>query len=99
MQPDSNSVAPSSMGRIETAHGRLALAGALVVVAATWLVALPRLAMTKPVAEHIAAQQRSGIDPSAMFYTELEIAPAIAHRAERRRAAADLSLTPAPAGR
>lgn len=77
-----------------TPGSRLKLAGALAALATTWLVALPWLATTGPVAEHIAEQERSGIDPSAMFYTELEIAPAIAHRAERRRAAADLTFTP-----
>jgi len=80
--------------RTATPRGRLALAGALLALAATWLVALPWLATTRPIAEHIAEQERSGIDPSAMFYTELEIAPAIAHRAERRHAAQHLDLTP-----
>lgn len=75
-------------------RGRLALAAALVALAATWLVLLPWLASTKPVADHIAEQQRQGIDPSAMFITELEIAPAIAHQAERRLAATDLKFTP-----
>lgn len=75
-------------------HGRLALAGALAALAATWLVLLPWLARTKPIAEHIAAQQRQGIDPSAMFYTELDIAPAIAHEAERRLATRHLDFTP-----
>jgi hypothetical protein len=74
-------------------RGRLALASALTVLATTWLVLLPWLATTKPVADHIAAQQRQGIDPSAMFYTELDIAPAIAHRAERRFATTDLTFT------
>ena len=75
-------------------RGWLALAGALAALAATWLIALPWLATTKPVAEHIAAQQRQGIDPSAMFYTELDIAPAIAHQAERRRETQHLDFTP-----
>lgn len=77
-------------------RGWLALAVSLATLAATWLIALPWLATTNPVAEHIATQQRQGIDPSAMFYTELDVAPAIAHQAERRRAAHDLTFTPRP---
>ena len=89
-----NPTAANAAAQNTTRRGRLKLAGALAALAATWLVALPWLATTKPIAEHIAEQKLSGIDPSAMFYTELEIAPAIAHRAERRRAAADLTFTP-----
>lgn len=89
IQADSTTTSQNAVLR-----GRLALACALAALAATWLIALPWLATTKPVAEHIAEQQRQGIDPSAMFYTELDIAPAIAHKAERRLAATDLGLTP-----
>jgi hypothetical protein len=35
------------------------------------------------IAEHIKQQQNLNIDPSAMYYSELEILPAIAHRVER----------------
>lgn len=88
---------PAVNSRNHVRRGRLALAAALVALAATWLVLLPWLATTKPVAEHIAEQQRQGINPSAMFITELEIAPAIAHQAERRLATGGLTLAaPSP---
>jgi hypothetical protein len=54
-------------------------------VAAIWLCLLPQLSRKPRVAQHLAKQREAGIDPSAMFYTELEIMPAIAHRMERRR--------------
>ncbi|WP_254508772.1 hypothetical protein [Anatilimnocola floriformis] len=57
----------------------LAIAGLAVV----WLVILPLIGRQPVVSEHIQQQERLGIDPSAMFYTELEILPAIAHRVER----------------
>ena len=59
------------------------LLGALAIVAAVWLVALPWLARQSHVSAHIELQERQGIDPSAMFYSELEIVPPIAHRVER----------------
>jgi hypothetical protein len=55
----------------------------LLIVAAVWLIALPQLARTTAIERHIAEQERQGIDPSALFYSELEILPQIAHRYER----------------
>lgn len=58
-------------------------ATALAAVGLVWLVVLPLVARQSSVARHIEAQQQRGIDPSAMFYSELEILPPIAHRMER----------------
>ncbi len=63
--------------------GWLKLVAACAVLGAIWLVALPWLARQPQVSEHIELQERQGIDPSAMFYSELEIVPPIAHRVER----------------
>jgi hypothetical protein len=48
-----------------------------------WLIVLPMVESQPSVSEHIANQKRLGVDPSAMFYTELKIAPEIANHVER----------------
>lgn len=59
------------------------LAVALLSLATIWLVILPWISRQPVVARHVAEQERQGIDPSAMFYSELEILPPIAHHVER----------------
>jgi len=61
----------------------LLFVAAVSSVALLWLVVLPWLGRQDQVADHIQALQEQRIDPSAMYYTELEILPAIAHRVER----------------
>lgn len=61
----------------------LKLALSVLAVGAIWLIALPWLASLPVVEQHIAEQERQGIDPAAVFYSELEILPPIAHRYER----------------
>ena len=56
---------------------------AIAAMGLVWLVVLPRIGEQPRVAEHIVTQQRLGIDPSALFYSELEIAAGIAHHVER----------------
>jgi hypothetical protein len=56
---------------------------ATLVMGFVWLVVLPYIGEQPVVSDHIKHQQELGIDPSAMFYSELEIAPSIAHRIER----------------
>lgn len=63
--------------------GLVRLLVAVSTLAVVWLVLLPLLARQSYVAEHIQQQEELGIDPSAMYYSELEIMPAIAHRVER----------------
>jgi hypothetical protein len=61
----------------------LRFAMSLLVVSGIWLVGLPWLGGFAVVADHIENQERQGIDPSAMFYSELEILPPVVHRIER----------------
>jgi len=61
----------------------LRLVGWLGVITLTWCVALPWIGRHPAIARHIEHQEKQGIDPSAMFYSELEIVPSIAHRIER----------------
>ncbi len=49
---------------------RLALGSAAILV--LWLAALPWLANRTAIRRHIEFLERRGIDPSAMFYTEVE---------------------------
>jgi hypothetical protein len=59
------------------------LAAATIAIGTIWLVLLPFIGGQQPVADHIANQQRLGIDPSAMFYTELDVAPVLTNHVER----------------
>jgi hypothetical protein len=45
------------------------------VVAFVWCGLLPRLLDWPPIARHIALMEARGVDPSAMYYTELERLP------------------------
>lgn len=56
---------------------------ALTMIGLTWCVILPAIASQPMVGEHIAHQKRLGIDPSALFYTELEVTPGIVNHMER----------------
>lgn len=78
MQTQSTTTAPA-----RTPSAWLKLALSLLVIGVVWCLALPWLASTPAVKRHIAEQERQGIDPAAVFYSELEILPPIAHRYER----------------
>lgn len=52
---------------------RLAAGGA--IVAAVWCGLLPRLLTFAPVARHVRLMEERGVDPAAMYYTELERLP------------------------
>ncbi|MFM7136691.1 MAG: hypothetical protein ACKO1M_06430 [Planctomycetota bacterium] len=52
---------------------RLATGG--VVVALVWCGLFPRLLEWPPVARHVALMEERRVDPSAMYYTELERLP------------------------
>lgn len=49
-------------------------AGATITVA-VWCGLLPRILEMVPVQEHVALMEARGVDPSAMYYTELERLP------------------------
>lgn len=50
------------------------VAGALIV-AVVWGLVLPGVLDLGPVQEHVALMEERGVDPSAMYYTELERLP------------------------
>jgi hypothetical protein len=64
-------------------HARTCLLATLAALAFVWLVLLPWLSRQPAVREHIHTQERQGINPSALYYTDLEILPPIVHRIER----------------
>lgn len=84
MVPESSSQRPESVRTTAPSVGHWSrFAISLFVVSAIWLVGLPWLGSFSVIAEHIENQERQGIDPSAMFYSELEILPPVVHRIER----------------
>ena len=67
--------------------GVLALAAAATMIGVIWLVLLPRIGAIPAVRGRIEANEALGINPGAMYYTELEAMPAIRERVDRRREA------------
>jgi|GEM_PF-1746614 len=63
--------------------GWISFTAGAVCVGTIWLIVLPLIGDVPAVADHIALQKQGNIDPSAMFYTDLAIAPVVAARAER----------------
>lgn len=63
--------------------GRFAVG--LGVIALVWLVALPRLGERPGVRAKIEREEAQGINPEAMFYTELESMPAIVEQVNTLR--------------
>ncbi len=63
-------------------YARLVLAGSLIGV--IWLQVLPWIAVQPPMAAHLEQLDEQGIDPSAMFYTELDAMEPILWRLEQR---------------
>ena len=61
---------------------RLALATSLIAV--IWLQVLPWIAVQPKMAAHLEHLDEHGVDPSAMFYTELDAMEPILHRLEQR---------------
>jgi len=56
--------------------GKLFWFSAGVMATATiWCGILPRLLEIEPIQAHVALMEERGVDPSAMFYTELERLP------------------------
>jgi len=53
----------------------LRLAAGTTLVAGVWCGLLPRLLEWPPVARHVALMEERRVDPSAMYYTELERLP------------------------
>ena len=59
--------------------GTVAIAGAAI-----WCGLLPRLLRTAAVAKHVARMEERGINPAAMYYTELDRLPVRPGWVERR---------------
>ena len=55
--------------------GVLRLILGLGVIAVVWLVLLPALGRTPELSQRIEREEAQGIDPSAMFWSELELQP------------------------
>jgi hypothetical protein len=51
------------------------LACGMAVVAVVWLGLLPRLIRLQPMAGHVERMEARGVNPAAMYYTELERLP------------------------
>lgn len=51
------------------------LLGGVALVAAVWCLLLPRLLDLGPIRRHVQLMEARGVDPSAMYYTELERLP------------------------
>lgn len=64
-----------------TGWGQLGLL--VLVIGLLWMKVLPLIGRQDSVAEHIERQEQLGIDPSAMFYSELEIAERVARKSKR----------------
>ena len=64
------------------ANGWLRLAAACGALAVIWLVILPWLTRMPALARRIEWHESRGIDPSAMFYTELPMIHRILHDEE-----------------
>ncbi|MFI4876023.1 MAG: hypothetical protein ACIALR_11815 [Blastopirellula sp. JB062] len=58
----------------------LTLTLVVTVLAVIWLVLLPAYARQPEMSEHLQWLDRQGIDPSAMYYTELEVMERILQR-------------------
>lgn len=80
---DENFFAERELRRSRAAGmGRLALWTAAVAVG--WLIVLPWLALQTPVASRLEWLDERRIDPSAMYYTELEVLKPVLQRLNRR---------------
>jgi len=62
--------------------GALKLATALVFASCFWCIVLPWYASQPTMKEHLQFLDDRGIDPSAMFYTELDAMDAILEKIE-----------------
>ena len=64
--------------------GVLRLGLSMLLIAVFWLQVLPWIAAQPKMAAHLRRLENQGIDPCAMFYTELDAMTPILHRLEHR---------------
>lgn len=62
---------------------RLQLCASIVAVCAVWLVVLPWVAKLQPIEDRLQFLDERDIDPSAMFYTELDAMDRILRKLEQ----------------
>ena len=65
--------------------GRARLGLSVGVIAIVWCIILPWIARRPAMEERLQWLDDRGIDPSAMYYTELEMMEPILHQLERQR--------------
>lgn len=63
------------IGPVPSLRAVVRLAAGAGFVAVVWCGLLPRLLEWPPVARHVALMDQRRVDPSAMYYTELERPP------------------------
>ena len=68
---------------IAQVRGVIQLAIAIVVISVVWLVLLPQLSSRPETAAYLRQLDQQGIDPSAMYYTELEMMDELLSRIEK----------------
>lgn len=66
--------------------GVLKLTAAVAAAGVIWLAVLPRVGSWGPVREFVRGNEAAGINPSAVYYTEVEAMGAIAERVGRAAA-------------
>ncbi len=64
--------------------GTIRLCAWLIALGTLWLVALPALSRREPIASELEWLDQQGVDPSAMYYTELEVMKPILQRLNQR---------------
>lgn len=62
--------------------GPAALVLAVAVLATTWLVVLPWIGSFGPVQTYVHRNEAAGVNPGAMYYTEIDAIGAIGERME-----------------
>jgi hypothetical protein len=63
-----------------------------ISIAAVWLIVLPWLAIQPSIDSQVQWLEEQGVDPSAMFYTELEVMKPILQRFNERRRHGQIKL-------
>lgn len=66
----------------DSSTGTWTFVGCLGTIALVWLVILPSISNRPGMAAHLQQLDDAGIDPSAMFYTELEMMEPLLKRLE-----------------
>ncbi len=76
--------APTSPQRRHSLHSKWLLLLVTGATAAGWCVILPAVAERPQMKLHLQWLKEKHIDPSAMFYTELDVMDGILHKLEHR---------------